>query len=410
MGKYSCTAKTGDNQAEAYAEICEDRIQISGGINAAVLYADISDMRLLNYTLILTLLKSDTSQKLFCRSSDSVCASPENKEAADRISDTDSHANVQAPGTDGADITKSEYAVEISKLGYETENFFENLWEAYAKKSREALFVAEAPLIDTEGDYFFEEVMNKADFLSAASGKEALSLPEDTYLLKKGIAKLSLCSDCVCLFPHNIYGRRIPLCFSTEPIRDGFEISLSLDTGERYGFSRLGFNTDHFFERLIKFRGETVKKWRVAHELLERDLDKRIGSKDASLKAFRESGANVVSGLFAPNDEEQFWIAAVNDGRAAVELITEEDTALYIYSFDIPKNTFILRLRHAMEAVKKNRRLIYIPEEALMAEPLYRISVYRSPHVRFLRGCCEGRIIHTGAWEDKVKEYLAGSR
>ena len=370
MSKYSCTVKLGENQAEAFAEIGEDEILISGGLNASLLYANISDMRLLNYNLILTM-------------------------------------------TDGE--------VKISKLGYETENFFEKLWEAYAKKSIDALFVTEKPVIDTEGDYFFEETsipdgiphMSPADSVRNDSDNgvphvaPADSVRNDSALLnKKGIARLSLYSDCVCLIPHNIFGRRIPLCFATEPERDGFAVSMSLDTGEKYGFSRLGFNTDPFFERLIKFRNETVKKWTEAHVRLAAELDCRIGKKSDTLNAFRETYADIVSGLFAADDENNFWIAAVNDGHAAVELITDEDTAVYTYGFDIPEETFIIHLRHAMEAVKKNRRLIYISDDLLNEDPLYRMSVARSPHVRFLRSCCTGRVIHTGDWREKVKDFL----
>lgn len=396
MGKYSCVAMVGDTQAEAFAEICEDRIHLSGGINTAVLYADISDMRLLNYNLILTLLKRDTVHEIYERAPGSDSASKENTE----VGDTEEHCLEPVSNEEAANT------VELSKLGYETENFFENLWMAYAKKSTDALFVTETPAIATEGDYFFEEEIDKTDYSPVDTGKEGGVFPGYTAVSKKGIAKLALYSDCVCLIPHNICGRRIPLCFATEPEREGFMVSLSLDTGEKYGFSRLGFNTDPFFERLIKFRDKTVKKWTAAHERLESDLEDRVGKKAATLDAFRETGACVISGLFAPDDEENFWIAAVNNGRAAVELVTDEDTAVYIYTFDIPEDVFILRLRHAMEAVKKNRRLIYITDEALMAEPLYRMAADRSPHVRFLRGCCKGRIVHTGGWEDRAKEFL----
>ena len=131
-----------------------------------------------------------------------------------------------------------------------------------------------------------------------------------------------------------------------------------------------------------------------------------MGTKTDTLRVFQEANVNIISGLFSPEDEDNFWIAAVCDDRAAVELVTGEDTAIYIYSFQIPQEVFILRLRHAMEAVKKNRRLIYITDEELHKNDLYRMSCDRSPHVGFLRSCCEGRIIHTGGWENRVKDYL----
>ena len=167
MGKYSCVAMVGDTQAEAFAEICEDRIHLSGGINTAVLYADISDMRLLNYNLILTLLKRDTVHEIYERAPVSDSASKENTE----VGDTEEHCLEPVSNEEAANT------VELSKLGYETENFFENLWMAYAKKSTDALFVTETLALATEGDYFFEEEIDKTDYPPVDTGKEGGVFP-----------------------------------------------------------------------------------------------------------------------------------------------------------------------------------------------------------------------------------------
>ena len=334
MKKYDCVAHIGEAQAEAKAEIGEDRIVVTGGVKADLLFADILDMRLLNYTLILTMKEGEA---------------------------------------------------RLSKMGYDTEDFFEQLWLAFTKESKKSLFVTGDAEIFVEGDYTLEE--------------EGVA--------KKGIAKLALHKDCICMIPHNITGRRIPLCFSCAPEREDFKVEISLDTREKYGFGRLGHHTEPFFERLNKNRAVTVKQWTEAHVRLENELESRMGGAADRLLILKDTGANVVSGLFSPDDEENFWIAAVRDDRAAVELMTDEDTATYLYRFDIGADVFVSRLRHAMEAVKKNRRMIYISDEELHENLQYRMAADRSSHVRFLRECTDGRVIHTGGWESKIREFFS---
>ena len=274
--------------------------------------------------------------------------------------------------------------VVLSQLGYQTEEFFEKLWQAYAAKSLESLFVEGAPLIACEGDYAYEE-----------PGVE-----------KSSIAKLDLREDSLCIVPHDIGARRVPLCFASEPVRDGFTLSLALDTGESYQLSRLGKTTDPFFDALVKGQNRSVTAWESAHKRLVANLDERLGEAYAQYKSFTNLGTDVVVGLFS-SDDEAFWFAAVSADRAAVELVTEEQTATYLYRFAGGKERFILSLRHAMEAVKRHRRLIFVSDEDLAQEPLFVMAQDRSSHVRFLRSCNVGRIIHTSSWEAKLKEFFA---
>jgi len=260
---------------------------------------------------------------------------------------------------------------EISQLGYDTEEFFERLWEAYDARSREALFLSGAPLMETEGDFHFEEEN------AAAKGK----------------AKIALYPDCVCILPHNACARRIPLCFTEEPAREGFRIFLKLDTGEKYEIARLGHDTDPFFENMTKRRQAVLQAW-----------EKRLAELRPQ-NAFTEIFPDAVSGLFRPEDEG-FWMAAVKDGRAAVEFFTDEKAATYLYSFDADVKTFTAILRHAMEATGTHRELIYLDEDKLNENPVYRMAVVRSRYVRFLRAHMAGRVIHTAAWGDRVREQV----
>lgn len=335
MGSYECTVELEGRTSEARASIEGESVVFAeeGLGSSAVSFADIMDLRLLNYRL---------------------------------------HIHLR----DGE--------VVVSKLGHQTEEFFEKLWQAYAAMSERSLFVESALVMSCEGDYSYDEPEAQA----------------------ASIAKLTLYRDCLCIVPHDAGARRVPLCFSDEPAREGFALSLQLDTGERYRIARLGGNTDPFFNKLIAQRGETVAAWQAAQRELEQNLFARLGKAAQQYEAFRALPAEVACGLFSAEDEA-FWFAAVGQGRAAVELVTEEQTATYLYRYDVSPVEFTARLRHAMEAVKTNRRLIFIAQDEIEAEPLYRMSVDRNAHVRFLRACNAGRIIHTSSWTDKLKDYFS---
>ena len=280
-------------------------------------------------------------------------------------------------------LTMRDYKAEISKLGYLTEDFFEKLWEAYSVKSERALFIESDLVMRSEGDYAYAE-----------PGVE-----------RSSIAKLALHADCLCILPHDAGARRVPLCFASAPVREGFALGLHLDTGETYRIARLGGDTDPFFGKLADARETVSTRWREAHQALEANLEARLGEAAAAYEAFQELDADVVAGLFSV-DDDAFWVAAIGDGRAAVELVTDEKAATYLYRFDIARSDFEVKLRHAMEAMKANRRIIYVPQEEIDAEPLYRMAVERSPHVRALRSYSAGRVIHSASWASKVADFF----
>ena len=320
---------------EAQATIADDAIVLVGdGLGRAVLpFVDLMDMRLLNYRLRLTM-------------------------------------------RDGTAV--------LSRFGYQTEEFFEKLWEAYCARSRESLFIEGDLVMGSEGDYAYAE-------------------PDAE---QESIAKLELYPDCLCIIPHDAGARRVPLCFAATPIREGFALNMELDTGERYRIARLGSDTDPFFTRLDACYAKTSSAWRAAHKDLAQNLADRLGDAAAAYRAFEKHAESVACGLFSA-DDDAFWFVALGDDRAAVELVTDEQTATYLYRFDVGQASFLNSLRHAMEAVKKNRRIIFLAEDELADEPLYRMAIDRSAHVRFLRSCNAGRIIHTASWEQRVADFFA---
>lgn len=290
-------------------------------------------------------------------------------------------------------------AWELSQLGHDFEGFFKELWKTYNKRSLESLFIEKAAVMEAEGEYSYTD-----------DGAAA-----------QGTAKISLFPDCICILPPDNRARRIPLCFVQELKLDNYTIHIVLDTDEGYELIRMGRDTVSLFDALCKCRKEAQVNWASDLKKLSGSLEQRLGE---ALKRYgflqNASGAeNVVHGIFAPTqeadeaDEEKveavlpFWIAASGNGTAAVELITSEKSATYLYRFSCEQQTFIRRLRHAMEAMGTHREIIGMDEAALKENPLYFMSVQRNPHLRFLRSSVAGRIIHTESWKQKTAEFLS---
>lgn len=333
MSAYECVVSHDGESIDSQLAITCDGIEAVQGGRFRVSFADLMDMRLLNYRLCLTLRGGEA---------------------------------------------------QITQLGYQTEDFFEQLWLAFAAKSRDALFVADEPLMSCEGDYAYHEPEAQAH----------------------GIAKLEVHPECVCLYPHDVGARRIPLCFTETCEREGFSLTITLDTGEQYRIARLGRDTEGFFSRVDVCRKSYRAQWKEAHIALERNLESRLGNAAKRYSVLSRYASRVEVGLFR-TDDEGFWIAALAPGRAAVELVTDEDTATYLYQFATSDDAFLLSIRHAMEAVKHNRRIIFLSNEEIGRVPLYRMSIDRSTHVQFLRSCNVGRVIHTKNWESRIAEFFA---
>jgi hypothetical protein len=269
---------------------------------------------------------------------------------------------------------------ELSELGHNTEEFFENLWIAYMKRSQEALFMEGTPLYSGEGDYDFTE--------------QGIS--------QHGIAKVELFSDALCLCPHDNLARRIPLCFSQDPIDEGFGIRLPLDTGDSYHICRIGRDTQTVFEKMCTLRKSVLKQWENAHVGLNKHIEERLGDKWHNYKHIQGCGCRMIAGLYRL-DGDGIWFAGLKEGKAAVELVTQEQTATYFYRYDTDDNAFEYSIRHAMESVGLHREVIFAN---LSDKPLYRMTVERNYHLRFLREHNQARVIHNMSWDRNISEML----
>lgn len=329
-GTYNCTVNAEAFAGEAVCAIGREEVQFRADNRTfTVNYADVKDLRLLNYHLFLE---------------------------------------------------TSNGKVEVSQLGLQTEDFFEKLWEAYNARCLDALFVEDEPLFTGKGDYAYTE-----------QGEE-----------RHGIAKISLHSDCLCLLPHNNGARRIPLCFSQEPETEQFKISLKLDTGDQYQISRIGRHTEDVFEKMCAARTKVVKKWKAAHEELSAQLSERLGERADEYQQMEAVGCRMICGLYSL-DDTGFWFAGIKEGKAAVELVTNEQTATYLYTYDTSDTDFEYALRHAMESSGLHREVIFTD---LADKPLYQMTVERSRALRFLRAHNAGRIIHNGGWGERLREFF----
>ena len=261
-----------------------------------------------------------------------------------------------------------ESSIEISMLGFSFDGFFEKLMECFGNRSMEALFVEETVIMTCEGEY---------------------ELPPDKAGIKEsGRCRIHLYPDSVCILPQTSHAVRIPLCFTKEIRLDGYLLSLTMQTGERYIVGKMGYDTKPFAERCSQCATRTIQE----RHLIKQTLN--------AISPFDHPG------LFRTNQPEEHWAAAFGNKRCAVELYTGENAATYLYTFN-DLDQFCFCLEEAMEAVGSHRELIFLSEEQLNEKPLYRMAVHRSQAVRFLRSCSIGRLIHNNQHEKKLSEFLS---
>jgi len=254
--------------------------------------------------------------------------------------------------------------VEISMLGFSYDGFWEELMQKFSDRSMEALFAEEAPLMKCEGEYQF--------------GSE------------HGRGLIVLMPDAVCILPQNCHAVRIPLCFASDITLKGYQLSITLESGGRYTVGKMGYDTKPFAERCIK-ASQDVKLRRS-----------RMLSKHEVRPPFTEKG------LFRTAQTDEYYLAAVKNGRCAVELFTHDDSATYLYRYQEEDSVFACRLREAMEAIGSRREIIYISDEQLAEKPLFRMALARCDAVSFLRGKSAGRLIHNAGHSRVLSEFLEG--
>ena len=205
--------------------------------------------------------------------------------------------------------------------------------------------------------------------------------------MERGRCKVQLYTDSVCILPQTSHAVRIPLCYATEIVPEGYRIDLRMRTGESYSIGKMGYDTKPFADRCLDAWKKTVK------------------TRSQMISALRTEEPFLHPGLFRTVQAEEYWAAAFGSGVCAVELYTNDQAATYLYRFP-DKEQFVFYLEEAMEAVGSHREIIFLPEDQLNRNALYRMAVHRSRAVRFLRGSSAGRLIHNTTHEEKLKQFL----
>ena len=124
----------------------------------------------------------------------------------------------------------------FSKMGSWCQPFYDALCDAYNQAVLRSLFVKDTPLLTVQGNYRYveQDVTSSGKAFIHVHGNSIVALPPD------------------------LGARRVPLCFVNGLDKGDYELTLSLDTQERYSFAKLGYDTDPFYaaiERQIHLYG-----------------------------------------------------------------------------------------------------------------------------------------------------------
>lgn len=327
--------------------------------------------------------------------------------------------------------------IVVSLVGQEANVLCERLWDAYNARTLQAFFIQSEPHFEAQCEYKY-----------ADDGGQS-----------QGHAKIKLFDNCLCILPQGSNGRRIPLCFMSEPMLTNFMIKLTLDTGETYEFIRLGDRLEHLYEliniNLMKIRDDSIKAVRS----FDRDLDVEQASNIALLvtngataslatlssiaKSFVKASEDRIAGTRAMDTYSFFkasfrtqslylgikkgltyceyeadiaWAVAVQnreDGciAAAEHTLADNETAeTYIYKFKGDQTAFLMRLNHAMEAISFHCEVMTLSAKELTLAPnaLYAMAIKRTSVLRYLRECFAGCAIHKSpeAWRSSIVEWM----
>lgn len=139
------------------------------------------------------------------------------------------------------EIQAVDGCVAVSGMGQSAQWFYDKLYAAYNEAVLKALLVEGGYNFEAEGEYIAEE-----------NGQT-----------RRGQAVIRLYADCLCLLPPSEEARRIPLCFLTAAENDGFTLTLTLSTGERFTLSKLGRELDNL-DRLLTAALRTLRELTLA--------------------------------------------------------------------------------------------------------------------------------------------------
>jgi len=157
------------------------------------------------------------------------------------------------------EIQMPDGMVTISHLGQAAQWLYDKLYAIYNDAVLEALLV--------KGQHNFEAA---GEYIAKENGRT-----------RQGQAVIRLYEDCLCILPPDDHARRVPLCFLTGMEKDGFSMTLTLATGERYTLSKLGRELDNL-ERLLT---DSLRALRERTLEWHKELAPNLGSMQAAMAA-----------------------------------------------------------------------------------------------------------------------------
>ena len=321
----------------------------------------------------------------------------------------------------------------ISRVGNFLEGLYGDLYNAYNKKVRKALFIRGEKKFAASGEYSYSE-----------DGRTV-----------KGKAVIEVYEDSVAILPPDDGGRRIPLCFLNAFNRTDLEVSLGLNTGETYSFTRLGRDLEPFavcVETCLRtMRDKSLKaikeldgtlnpmqQQKIA-KLMPEGVAVPMGRLSEISKSFAEAVEKKVSESRSAEEYRIFkkmcdpmkicvgvksdlgrktdnfiWMIAPGkkQGSAAVEFAVseEESAATFLYSSFADWDRFWEKLNQAMEAIDFKRDVIRMTEEELRDNKNsdQAMAVNRNNALKFIRSRFTARAIHSTpeSWEKKMLEHM----
>jgi hypothetical protein len=315
----------------------------------------------------------------------------------------------------------------FSRMGTWCQPFYEALLGAYNEAVLRALFVSGEPELVAKGEYRYTESHGTAN----------------------GSAPARVYANSMVILPPDLGARRVPLCFTTTVQESGYELTLTVDTGESYTLAKLGFDTAPFAATL----GRQIRAIHERALATVKEIDSSLTYEQASrIARLMPEGAAAPVGLLAGiapsfveafeaelaqtraaesypvfkrlDDSSRMWvgsrrnedphllwlIAPSPDGRFAAVEFAEENNATFIYRTDGDFEAFARQLNHALEAIGFKREVIRLTDDELL-EPEnadYYMAVKRTAALQFIRNRFKSRIIHSNpaAWEKTLLEQL----
>jgi len=186
----------------------------------------------------------------------------------------------------------------LSRMGNWAQPFYDSLCDAYNKAVLRSFFVTGNPVFTASGDYRL-----------AVDGA-----------VTNNKAPIRLFADCIAALPPNCSARRIPLCFVNGIEKGDFSLTLKLNLGEEYTFSKLGYDTARFAEMIEKNIRTLYEKANAVVKEIDPTLSVMQASQAAKLVP---QGAAAQMGQFA---------AVAPSLAAAIEDKITKTRAVYTYA------------------------------------------------------------------------------